>query len=93
MREDFIEAYTAFIEKYGIESQMRMCIEEMSELTKELCKAMRYAGVDGGFSNNDAIKEEIADVMNMVEELAYYYGIDDIEEIREYKIDRSGIRG
>lgn len=93
MREDFIDAYDIFIKKYGIESQMRMCIEEMSELTKELCKSMRYAGVEGRVSNIDAIKEEIADVMNMVEELAYYYGIDDIEKIREYKIDRSGIRG
>ena len=41
MREDFIWQYQKFLVAWGQESQERMMIEEMSELTKELCKKLR----------------------------------------------------
>ena len=37
----FNEIYDKLASAFGKESEMRMCIEEMSELTKELCKFMR----------------------------------------------------
>lgn len=88
MREDFKEVYQMFIDNYGIDSQILMCIEEMSELTKELCKINRYVGTDKEGQIIENIREEIADVLNMAEQLEYYYGEEEIEKIRKSKIDR-----
>lgn len=88
MREDFLEYYKFFIDKFGIDSQRLMCIEEMSELTKELCKLDRYKGTNKEGQILDNIREEIADVLNMAEQLEYFYGTDKIEQIRKAKIDR-----
>ena len=88
--------YRVFLEAWGEESQERMAIEEMSELIKELCKKIRLEKDD--FAEKDdvklkrtieSIKEEIADVLNMAEQLEVYYGIDEIEKIREEKIERT----
>ena len=88
MREDFLEVYDFFIKKYGIESQHIQCIEEMGELIQSLCKLERYKGTSSEQEVVDNIKEELADVLNMVEQLIYYYGIDDVENIRTSKIKR-----
>ena len=89
MREDFRSVYADFEKKYGLKSQMQQCIEEMSELIKELCKYDRTVGSDGEQQTIAAIKEEIADVLNMVEQLEYCFGEKDIEDIRTEKINRS----
>jgi len=89
MREEFKPVYKKFIDVYGIKSQMMMCIEEMSELTKELCKVQRYWDTDKQKNIDDNIREELADVLNMAEQLEYYFGVDEIEKIRKQKIDRS----
>lgn len=49
------------LDTYGVEAQRQMCIEEMSELTKELCKNSR------GRMNEEQIAEEIADVLITVD--------------------------
>ena len=93
----FKEEYELFLKEWGQESQERMAIEEMSELIKELCKKIRYEKVDFNepvpkekidkvYKN---IQEEIADVLNMVEQLEVYYGTEEIEDIRKEKIDRT----
>jgi NTP pyrophosphatase (non-canonical NTP hydrolase) len=61
----------------------------MSELIKELCKYDRTFGTDKHDQTIKAIKEEIADVLNMVEQLEYLFGEEDIESIRDKKIARS----
>ena len=92
----FEKEYKVFLEAWGEESQERMAIEEMSELIKELCKKIRLEKDD--FAEKDdkklkktieSIKEEIADVLNMAEQLEVYYGIEEIEKIREEKIERT----
>lgn len=88
MREDFVEYYKYFVERFGIESQRLMCIEEMSELTKELCKLERCNSPEKEAVVIEHIQEELADVLNMAEQLEYYYGKDIIEQIRKEKIDR-----
>lgn len=88
MRKDFIDVYEAFANKYGEQSQRYQCIEEMSELIKELCKLDRYKGTDKESQVVENIKEELADVLNMVEQLEYIFGEDDIENIRTQKIER-----
>lgn len=57
------EIYKTAIDKYGANQQMMICIEEMAELTKELCKNMR------GRKNKENIAEEIADVQIMLEQM------------------------
>ena len=51
------------IETYGVQSQMIIAVEEMSELTKEISKNIR------GQDNLDHMAEEIADVEIMLEQL------------------------
>ena len=48
-----------------------MAIEEMSELTKELCKHFR------GRNNEEEIVDELADVTIMVEQLRLIFGVND----------------
>jgi NTP pyrophosphatase (non-canonical NTP hydrolase) len=85
----FIESYKKFLDLWGYEAQSRMCIEEMSELTKELCKVERFKNDQEKKEKIiENIKEEIADVLNTVEQMAYYYGIESIEKIREEKIEK-----
>ena len=96
MKKEFKKAYQQFLDEWGEDSQERMAIEEMSELTKELCKKMRLCYDDFGEANeqklqitNQNIKEEIADVLNMAEQLELYYGEEEIEKIRKQKIQRT----
>ncbi len=85
MRKDFIESYKEFLNNWGYEAQALMAIEEMSELTKELSKQYRKRK---DYKEEDLI-EEIADVLNMVEQLEFYFGEEKVEKIREEKIERT----
>ena len=68
---------------YGYKSQSLIAIEEMSELTKEICKFGR------GQSNLDALVDEIADVKIMVEQLEYLFGVSNKVDARiDYKLER-----
>lgn len=89
MKKEYVELYEKFIDAWGIDSQIRMCIEEMSELTKELCKYYRSVGTDKEKETIAHIKEELADVTNTIEQMTHYFGEEDIERIREYKMNRA----
>ena len=90
MTEEFKTAYQKFIDTWGVAMQSVMAIEEMSELTKALCKYKRSLEILGDKEkalNN--LKEEIADVLNVTEQLELIYGTDEIEKIRKEKIERT----
>lgn len=57
------------IETYGADLQKQVAIEEMAELTKEICKEFRGKG------NREHIIEEIADVDIMLQQLMIMYDI------------------
>lgn len=57
------------IDHYGQESQKMMLLEEMAELQKEICKDMCYD------PDLEAITEEVADVMIMLEQIQMMYHI------------------
>lgn len=57
------------IETYGADLQKQVAIEEMAELTKEICKDFRGKG------NREHIIEEIADVDIMLQQLMIMYDI------------------
>lgn len=71
------------IDTYGQESQMKMVLEEMSELQKEICKRWR------GAINTHNIAEEIADVEIMLEQLKMMLDIErDVRFHRAKKVMR-----
>lgn len=63
MLDRYKDTFQTAIDKYGDEMQLTVAIEEMSELTKEICKHYR------GEKNLDAISEEMADVYIMLEQM------------------------
>ena len=80
---DKVKLYQKAMDTYGLENQTMMVFEEMAELQKELCKALRGKIV---IKN---IAEEIADVEIMLEQLKEYYKLYEMtEEIKEYKLKR-----
>ncbi len=72
------------IETFGIDAQLDMAIEEMSELTKEICKKKRDK------DNRNEIIEEMADVYIMLEQLKIICDINqkELDDIAEIKIKR-----
>lgn len=71
------------LEAFGAQAQVMMVIEEMSELTKELCKHRR------GRDNVKAIAEEIADVEIMLRQMVMLFDCaGQVETFRRYKLER-----
>ncbi len=76
--------YKELIKKYG-DKQLIVAVEELSELQKELCKALR------GKPNKENIIEEFADVLIMLDQVKIYFKIEDdeIRDIIDQKIERT----
>lgn len=77
------EIYRAALETFGARAQVLMAIEEMSELTKELCKN------DRGRENATHIAQEIADVEIMLGQMKILFdcmGV--VDKFRWYKLNR-----
>lgn len=72
------------IDKWGTDTQILLCAEELNELQKELFKDLRGKDV----RNN--IIEEIADVEIMIAQMKYIFNIDEEEILKwkEFKLDR-----
>lgn len=82
------------IEVYGVEKQILVCIEELSELIKAITKVERYIEDTDLIEKENMIEnvvEEIADVKIIIEYLKIIYGIEEseIEEWVENKIQRT----
>lgn len=76
--------YKRVIDKFGVEKQIIVAIEELSELQKALCKYLRGKG------DNLSISEEMADVQIMLEQLEFIFSnTQSIENIKELKIRRT----
>lgn len=82
-RDEEYKIYREAIELFGNTSQKVMVIEEMSELTKELCKELRDRG------NVENIADELADVEITLAQLKMIYNIHDlVNEHRDFKLRR-----
>lgn len=73
------------LEKWGVDAQLVMVIEECSELIKEATKSLR------GHQRRENIKDELADVVVMCEQLRIILGLteEDLENIAEAKMLRA----
>ena len=89
MQTNFTEFYKQFLDAWGYDAQSNVCIEEMSELTKALCKYSRFGKENAPQEIKDNVVEEIADVLNMAEQLAQYFGTEKVTKVRQQKIART----
>jgi NTP pyrophosphatase (non-canonical NTP hydrolase) len=64
------DLYQLALDKWGVDVQLTVVMEELSELIKEVCKLKRNNG------HLDHLAEEIADVEIMCEQLRYIYNLD-----------------
>lgn len=79
--------FKALVHKFGVENQLIVAIEELSELQKELCKSLRKE------ENKANICEEIADVEIMLEQIKLLFDIADVVEMEKtQKIKRTAER-
>ena len=82
-KEQETKIYKDALEFFGDTSQKIMVIEEMSELTKELCKELRNRG------NVENIADELADVEITLAQIKMIYNIHDlVEQHRDFKLHR-----
>ncbi len=88
MEQKYVKFYDECIEVWGKDAQIKMCIEEMSELTKELCKNYREKFAETP-EQIEKICEEIADVQNVVDQMQHIFGEARVDEIRAQKIART----
>lgn len=71
------------IRTYGIDQQLNVAIEEMSELTKEICKYKR------DYINRKEITEEMADVYVMLWQMELMFAnTDEVFKMMSDKIKR-----
>lgn len=94
--------YRSCIDEYGVESQIDMTIEEMSELTKALLKWKRASSANKADLikkrnrlaelRNDII-DEIADVRIMCRQMELLFKAEDeVEQRIDFKTDRQAMR-
>lgn len=75
------------LKKWGVDMQVIVAIEEMSELTKELSKRLRRGATSADW-NNDLIGEEIADVQIMLWQLSEVVGRHTVQKHIRQKMER-----
>ena len=85
------DLYERNIQYHGIEQETTIAMEECSELIQAISKCKRYGCIDKYREN---LIEEIADVLIIINELQLIYDIsnDDIENIKNTKMDRMDYR-
>ena len=81
-----LETLTRAVNTYGAEAQLKMMLEEMSELTKAVCKLWRAKPGPATEAAVDSIREEAADVQIMLDQLRIMFG--GTEQAEAEKIDR-----
>ena len=80
------------INTFGISNQIDVAVEEMSELTKELCKINRHLRenmIELYKEDYNALCEEMADVIIMLEQLKLIFSNEvEVEHYMDKKINR-----
>ena len=88
-----LEDNIKIVKNYGVKQQMPVWVEELSELTKVICKWMRkYDKLEGDISESllTDMKEEITDVTICIDQLRYILNFTEDDLMKEYKfkVDR-----
>lgn len=82
------EALKKIIKHYGLYNQLKYIHSEYFELDEVIVACEESGELSEYYQDN--IAGEIADIMVMLKQFQYYYGISDkqIEDIMNFKIDR-----
>ena len=82
--QEITDTYKQAIKTYGEKAQKLMAIEEMSELTKEICKDFR------GKLDREHLIEEMTDVLITMDQMMIMYeiSVNEIKQMREGKLER-----
>lgn len=75
------------LDTYGVVPQLDMLVEECSELIQAACKLTRTE-IGAEAAAKDNLREEIADVLIMIEQIKYGLKLTDLDVIIGSKIDR-----
>lgn len=86
--ERIIKIITRAIDTYGYDAQLKMAIEEMSELTKAICKLWRADTEEDYERAIEAAIEETADVQIMLYQLHAMIGAGEFDAKMEEKLER-----
>lgn len=85
--EERAEVYANALSTFGPNMQLIVALEEMSELQKEICKALR------GNHNPLHLAEEVADATIMLEQLRQIFNInEEVCDMMDKKIARLAFR-
>lgn len=79
---DKVLLYTKVLDTWGIDSQVRMVMEESGEMLAALGKAAR-----GRVTQMEVITE-LADVSIMMEQMAVFFGLNEFRAEKERKLQR-----
>ena len=71
------------VSHYSYDQQRDVAVEECAEFIQAVCKCKR--GKKGAFEN---LKEEVADVLIMAEQMRRYIGTDTVDQIINQKLNR-----
>ena len=82
MTKEEYEVYYQALNKWGVESQIKMLFEEMAELQNAICKYFRKR------NNMYDVATEIADVQIMVEQMSILFGKELVNSEKERKFER-----
>lgn len=81
------DIYRKAVEKWGIEAQLFMLVEECAELQKAASKI--YRGNKNNLDLKRQLGEEMADVLNMIDQLQSIFNIDGlVRVVRQEKMER-----
>lgn len=84
--------YQKVLESFGEDALIQINLEEMGELLQALCKYKRKfnsATEEEKAKLIDNIQEEIADVLFSTEQLAYVFGQEQVQKVKDYKMKRA----
>ena len=86
MKENLLK----IINHYGIDKQLKYIHSEYFELDEAIIQFNWNDEIHNEKYAIECVAQEIADVMVMLKQFQYYYGIEDkqVEEVMNYKIDR-----
>ena len=81
--EERAKVYTDALETFGANAQLIVALEELSEVQKEICKALR------GNRNPMHLAEEVADATIMLEQVRQIFNINEpVCDIMDQKVER-----
>lgn len=86
---DIEEKQLVIFKHYGADHQLDRLAEESAELIQVIMKLKKYRISERNIEHNNNFLEEMADVLNVVEQLTLAFGVkEEILEIQEMKLDR-----